>query len=226
MIKKIFRGMLFVSVTLLMLDFFFVLALNNESFFLAGLIDLFFWFCAVAFGMVKLAVASIVFLLHQVAPKIIPTIDFGFGFLLDALLAFLGDILIIFINSANAGCNFLFKLFIVVCNMFAVNEIPPDAQAITLWHLVGDIKLVPQLLEKEIVLFNRAWLDDLVANLAAGAFSNIKTSRYLFFHDVMGMNVPSIIGGQSYTMIDNILGGGGVGYMKDDDSVQIVFTAY
>jgi len=223
-IKGILGGLLILASFLFILDFAYVIALNQNSFFIAGLLDLFFWFFAVSFGMVKLFASSIVFLLHLLAPNIIPTMSFGFDFILDALLSFLGDLVVLFTNSVNSGCNFLFRLFIVVCNLFAKNKIPADADKITLYHLIGDVAILPSNVEEKIVLFNREWFSNLTEKLSEWAFSNIKTSRYLFFHDVLGMNVPNIIGGETYTLISRLLGGGNPNWETDPNGNQIVLT--
>jgi len=228
-IKAILAGLLFVGVFLFILDFMYVIALNQNSFFIAGVIDLFFWGICAVFGIIKLFASSCIYFLHAFAPNVVPEASFHFSFLSDLFIALGADLLIIVANSISAGGTILFKMVAFVFNLFAKEKIEPNATKITLYNLIGDIKLIPGSVEKDIVLLNLSWFDNLFEHLSKWALSNVKTSRYLLFHDVLGLNMgftdTGIVDGKTISIIDRLTGGGGSSSPdKDPNSPIFSFT--
>jgi len=225
-IKAILMGLLFVGAFLFIMDFMYVIALNEDSFFIAGMIDLFFWGLCVVFGIVKLFASMCVYLIHAIAPNIVPEPTFGIAFLADLFIALGADLLIIVANSVSAGGTILFKMVAFVFNLFAKEKIPQDATKITLYNLIGDIDLIPGTAEKDIVLLNLSWFDNLFENLSEWALSDVKTSRYLLFHDILGLPLgftdTGIVDGQTISLIERLTGGGGGGSPDKDPTAPIV----
>jgi hypothetical protein len=195
--QKIFWGIAFPIIFLVLLDFIAMLALDQNSTVIWGMIQAVFWVLGFLIGILKLLISGIFIyplsLLISSVPD--PFVNEGFftvfiNFIWDLLKSFFGLITYLITAGILTGGNFFFTLICFVVNLFIVNpsrKITDGAVSIVAYNLgagtsptgvIGGIELLSQ----DWFNFTEDWVSYIL--------STIKPPSVIFWEDIMCAVAP------------------------------------
>jgi hypothetical protein len=195
--QKIFWGFAFPIIFLVLLDFIAMLALDQNSTIVWGIIQVFFWVLSFLIGILKLLVSGIfVYPLSLLIPSVPdPFVNEGFftvfiAFIWDLLKSFFGLITYLISAGLLTGGNFFFTLICFVVNLFITDpsrKIADGAVSIVAYNF--GIGTSPVGILGGVVIISQDWF-----NFAEGwisyILSTVKPPSVIFWEDIMCAVAP------------------------------------
>jgi len=195
--QKIFWGIAFPIIFLILLDFIAMLALDQNSVIVWGIIQVFFWVLSFLIGILKLLVSGIFILpLSLLIPSVPdPFVNEGFftvfiNFIWDLLKSFFGLISYLLSAGLLTGGNFFFSLVCMVVNLFIVDptrKIASDAVSIVAYNFGVGTSLTGVV--GGVVIISSSWFN-FAEDWVSYILSTIKPPSVIFWEDILCAVAP------------------------------------